>query len=201
MNFSFNSKDIVKSTSTSTAKLPVGIHPNCLLKTFEKGETPNGNQYIEFIWENEKLGASLNKRVWYPNMNNPMPRDGESDEQAVQRQINDAAGIFLHILETYMTSDEAAFNATSFEELIDVVIRKLTKKKADTVPVFLKVILDNKGYSAIPRFPRWTEKQVTDSTTLKFTKWEQENAMKPKESESDSPFLNSSSNGGDDVPF
>ena len=133
--------------------------------------------------------------------------DGETQEQAAQREVNGKLQHIQHALETFLPSNQTVITASSYKEFTETAIRRLLPAVKD-VPLRIKLLVDSKGqYVQFPRFTPYVEKQVEGQKSRLFiTEWEQANRMTKAEpsSETGSSIIggsNSSSESNDDLPF
>lgn len=210
MNQQFSTKQAKENLQANSkrTRLSPGIHTGVYLENVEITETVNGKPYMEFMFVKKETNEVAPKRVWFPS-DKPYIKDGEDENQAKQREVNEALGHIVTILECFVPSDEAEITAGSFKEFCEVAAGKIKGSSFEDTPVRLKLLYDAAGvFTEFPRFPNYIERDVPGTEIkLKFSKWELANRMTPSE-ESEAPKDNSSSilNGKtedktDDLPF
>ena len=191
MSNPFNTKQIKEVSKTNNrSKLGFGIHDDCVMSAVEVGVTSSGSQYIDLIFERPATNEWNNKRIWYPS-DDAKPRDGETQEEANNRDITQRLEHIVAVMDVYLTDKESEVQATTFDEFCQKAVRALGNKFVG-VPVRLKLTYDKDGiYSEFPRFPGYVERQIEGSPTrLKFSKWELENRCTPSDGpDSNSPGL------------
>ena len=188
------------------SKFGAGIQENAELTEVTLGETQSGKKFLDFIFTRKETQEFHNKRVWYPG-DTPRVRDGETEAQAAQREVNEALEHIISIVETYLPSDKAAIMANNFEDFCKKAQKKL-KGHFEGKKVRVKILYDQNGvYTQFAKFPPYVELQLEGQRSrLKISRWEQENRMTPADGPStDLPFTNSNDLGpvadADDLPF
>ena len=194
-------KETLKS-NTKRTRLKPGIHTGVYLEEAKVTETANGKPFLEFMFVKKDSNEIAPKRVWFPS-EKPYLREGETEEQAAQREINEALGHIVTILECYVSSDESEIVASSFAEFCDIAVQRIMASSFEELPVRLKLIYDSDGkFTAFPRFPNYIERDVVDKpVNLYFSKWELANRMTPAVEETMSAESNSSIVVSDELPF
>ncbi len=77
------------TTSNAGKKMPAGIHTNCNFTG-----TVVGDRYIDFNYSDNEQRIH-NKRVWFPQLERLLIQDGETAQEALQREELEA---FAHIV-------------------------------------------------------------------------------------------------------
>ena len=189
--------------SSKRAKMGMGIHSNCVLESVEIAKTKTGIDFMEFIFVKKEDNSFMNQRVWFPN-GNVKPYEGETKEEALQREINSKLAHIVKILKCFVSTEKGAeINAASFEEFCAVARDKILKTKFKDTPVYLKVTYDKDGiYTEFPRFPNYIQViKEGEPCKLKFSTWEKENRCTSAAitiPENDNPLANAND---DDLPF
>jgi len=170
---------IFKNDLASTAtKIPVGIHTNVAVTSVVKGDN-----YVDINFEDPE-GRKHNKRLWAPNGNYPVTKDGvtETTAQALTREEGARLAHIVKLLHIFLGEEGLAkFPALDYEPFVDRAIKELTPKLS-TKKVNVKLIYDSDGmYSVFGNFPDYIEEYVENQAPkLKYSKWELENRVTHK---------------------
>jgi hypothetical protein len=200
----YNTKSVndLIEDSTKRSKMGVGIHSNCNLESIEIAKTKANVDYMEFIFVKKEDNTFMNQRIWFPNPN-PKPFDGETPEQALEREIKSKLSHVVKILKTFVSEKDAEINANSFGEFCSIAKARIEKTNFKNQPVYLKVIYDKDGvFTQFPTFPNYIQKQVEgQECRIKMSAWELENRCTPakiNEAPKGSGTINAED---DDLPF
>jgi hypothetical protein len=202
MGFSFNSKAAKAEQKQRRERMTVGIQENAYLEKVELGvHEATSSKYMDIVYVRKDNDTESLKRMWWPS-DSPYQREGETKDQAIQREINDKIRTMSSILECYMSLEEAEINASSFDDYVSKFKARLDSKKFNEIPVRVKLIWDTAfEYPEISKYGNWVERQIQDvPTKLRYTKYEQENRLNPDKVEkpkSDSTILDDTK----DLPF
>lgn len=127
--------------------IPVGINENVTLKSAKLDKSPNGNSYLEIVFE--KDGATLSQTEWKPTKFDTM-----SDED-LQKKVDTQFSRMMQILLCFYTDEQLIFNGTTFEAFAKEVVDYLNN--ADKTKLLkVKVIYNNKGYTTLPNYAKYT---------------------------------------------
>jgi hypothetical protein len=185
MNQKFSSKKANEylKTNSKRSRIKPGIHTGVYLEDVKVTKTVNGKPFMEFIFYKKDSNEVAPKRVWFPS-EKPYIREGETEDQARQREVNENLSHILTILECYVSSDEAQIEAGSFQEFCEIAKTKLLASDYADIPVRLKLTYDADGiYTAFPKYPNYIERDIEEKPiSLYFSKWELENRMTPADS-------------------
>ena len=127
--------------------IPVGINENVTLKSAKLDKSPNGNSYLEIVFE--KDGATLSQTEWKPTKFDTM-----SDED-LQKKVDTQFSRMMQILLCFYTDEQFIFNGTTFEAFAKEVVDYLNN--ADKTKLLkVKVVYNNKGYTTLPNYAKYT---------------------------------------------
>lgn len=127
--------------------IPAGIQDNVALKSARVATSPNGNVYLEIVFE--KDGANLVQTEWKPTKSNTM-----TDEDLQRREDNQFSRI-MQILVCFYKDEELVFNSTTFEGWAEEVANYLNKADKSKL-VRAKIVFNNKGYTSLPTYAKYT---------------------------------------------
>lgn len=163
-----------------------GIHDGMKMTNIDISESKSGAKYTEFRFENEHGDYAL-QRVWNPNLDNLRVNEGETEQEAAQREVNGKLQHVQHVLDTYLPSNQSSIAAGSYTEFVDIAKRRLDPVIKD-VTLRIKLLMDADGqYVQFPRFTPYIEKQVEGQNSRLFiTDWEKTHRMTKAEVKSES---------------
>lgn len=176
MEFSSNNYD-QKKTGT---RFPVSSsNSNVTLSsvTYIKAEDCNSkNGAINFTFE--KDGAIINHKRFLPDLDNVQQRDGETLDQAKERSFKSFNAILQHI------GNKFTDNVTTGNNLIEYVKNwcGMMSKAVVGHKVYLKTILNNNGYTDLPKYPDFIQNMNSGECTLLYTDKEREANAQNEES-------------------
>jgi len=105
----------------------------------------------------------------------PLTRQSWHDDESFQKDIDAWNHRLQHIAEALdieLATFKAAVSAsTSLQTYAEAFINLLTPK-LDGRSFYLKVFSNTKGYSALPKYPRFLQKMSDGESTLAWSKWE-----------------------------
>ena len=134
------SKERAASISKSDIKyIPAGIIENVVLKSVKTEVSPNGNQFLEIVFE--KDGATLTHTEWKPTLGGFV-----TTEEQLQTKMDKQYSRMLQILNCYYKDEELDFNGESFEQFaqwITDMLNKVDKSKK----LRAKIVYNDKGYT------------------------------------------------------
>lgn len=196
------------STKTATTNnqefngsyMPVGINENVVLKTVDVLTSPNGKNYIEFIFEDSD-GKTASFTEWKNEKNMWIKTDED-----LQNRDNQQFGRILQVLGCFYKS-VPEFEGNSFVEMINWVKARLSEVDT-TSKLRLKVIYDKNGYTRVSNLGIFVEQMTTDESQIKLFKRDlTERPIKADEEPAKNPFGEATSvaginnKGADDLPF
>lgn len=196
------------STKTATTNnnefndsyMPVGINDNVTLKEVNVNKSPQGKDYLEFIFQNEE-GKTASFTEWKNEKNTWIKTDED-----LQNRDNKQFGRILQIVKCFKNDPE--FEGSSFVEMINWVKTTLTTiGEWDKTPLRLKVIYDKKGYTTVSKNGIYVEPMSTEESQIKL--WKNDLLERPIVADNESstdPLTQQSTpvtekNGADDLPF
>lgn len=134
-------------TKNDIKYIPAGIHENVALKGARVATSPNGNLFLEITLE--KDGATLPKTEWKPT------KFGDMTDDAVQKKEDNQFSRMMQILLCFYKDEELVFNSSTFEGWAEEVANYLNKADKSKL-VRVKVVYDNKGYTTLPSYAKYT---------------------------------------------
>ena len=196
------------STKTATTNnnefndsyMPVGINDNVTLKEVNVNKSPQGKDYLEFVFHDEE-GKTASFTEWKNEKNTWIKTDED-----LQNRDNKQFGRILQIVKCFKNDPE--FEGSSFVEMINWVKTTLTTiGEWDKTPLRLKVIYDKKGYTTVSKNGIYVEPMSTEESQIKL--WKNDLLERPIVADNESstdPLTQQSTpvtekNGADDLPF
>lgn len=196
------------STKTATTNnnefndsyMPVGINDNVTLKEVNVNKSPQGKDYLEFVFQNEE-GKTASFTEWKNEKNTWIKTDED-----LQNRDNKQFGRILQIVKCFKNDPE--FEGSSFVEMINWVKTTLTTiGEWDKTLLRLKVIYDKKGYTTVSKNGIYVEPMSTKESQIKL--WKNDLLERPIVADNESstdPLTQQSTpvtekNGADDLPF
>lgn len=196
------------STKTATTNnnefndsyMPVGINDNVTLKEVNVNKSPQGKDYLEFVFQNEE-GKMASFTEWKNEKNTWIKTDED-----LQNRDNKQFGRILQIVKCFKNDPE--FEGSSFVEMINWVKTTLTTiGEWDKTPLRLKVIYDKKGYTTVSKNGIYVEPMSIEESQIKL--WKNDLLERPIVADNESstdPLTQQSTpvtekNGADDLPF
>ena len=194
------------STNTATVAseftsnyMPVGINENVTLKEVNVNKTPNGRDFLEFIFENE-LGQTASMTEWKNEKNQWIVTDED-----LQKRDDQQFGRILQIIDA-VKGGHNDFEGSSFVEMINWV--KTCLNDGESNPVRLKVVYDKKGFTKVSTLGIFVESMGVQESQIKL--WKNDLLERPvvadKEPASDPLSMTAAPvteipTGADDLPF
>lgn len=196
------------STKTATTNnnefndsyMPVGINDNVTLKEVNVNKSPQGKDYLEFVFQDEE-GKTASFTEWKNEKNTWIKTDED-----LQNRDNKQFGRILQIVKCFKNDPE--FEGSSFVEMINWVKTTLTTiGEWDKTLLRLKVIYDKKGYTTVSKNGIYVEPMSTEESQIKL--WKNDLLERPIVADNESstdPLTQQSTpvtekNGTDDLPF
>lgn len=196
------------STKTATTNnnefndsyMPVGINDNVTLKEVNVNKSPQGKDYLEFVFQ-DKEGKTASFTEWKNEKNTWIKTDED-----LQNRDNKQFGRILQIVKCFKNDPE--FEGSSFVEMINWVKTTLTTiGEWDKTLLRLKVIYDKKGYTTVSKNGIYVEPMSTEESQIKL--WKNDLLERPIVADNESstdPLTQQSTpvtekNGADDLPF
>lgn len=196
------------STKTATTNnnefndsyMSVGINDNVTLKEVNVNKSPQGKDYLEFVFQDEE-GKTASFTEWKNEKNAWIKTDED-----LQNRDNKQFGRILQIVKCFKNDPE--FEGSSFVEMINWVKTTLTTiGEWDKTLLRLKVIYDKKGYTTVSKNGIYVEPMSTEESQIKL--WKNDLLERPIVADNESstdPLTQQSTpvtekNGADDLPF
>ena len=201
------------STKTATTNnnefnssyMPVGINENVNLSAVNVNKSPQGRDYIEFIFTNAE-GQTASFTEWKNEKNMWIKTDED-----LQRRDDQQFGRILQVINCFY-DETPEFEGENFYEMINWVKAKIDQFINSNLPkksLRLKVVYDKKGYTRVSSLGTFVEPMSTEQSQIKL--WKNDLLERPivadKEPATD-PFADVTINtsdtettGADDLPF
>lgn len=147
-----STKKNVDNINSKYAPFTVGVHTGVDLDSIEVATTTTGKPYLKlrFIQKEDRMAHT--HMIWYPS-GTATPRNGESNAQANEREVNSFLDQIVTLLMAFgYTDKEATISADNVESLGDIFVTKM-KQKIGKAKV--NVILQEKKDSEYVEFPRY----------------------------------------------
>lgn len=148
MYSSSRAKQIVKK---DVAFLTAGIHDNTYLTGVRYETSIQGNSFIEFKFE--KDGKIMTHTEWEPSKTTPR---GELSQEEFDLKLDNQYKRIEQILLCFYKEEELQFEDGNFKEFANWVIKMLNTDNVKQTPVRVKVVFNEKGYTTLPRYARYT---------------------------------------------
>lgn len=134
-------------TKNDIKYIPAGIQENVALKGARVATSPNGNVFLEITLE--KDGATLPRTEWKPT------KFGAMTDEDVQKKEDNQFSRMMQILLCFYKDEELIFNSSTFEGWAKEVADYLNKADKSKL-VRVKIVYDNKGYTTLPSYAKYT---------------------------------------------
>ena len=195
------------STNTATVAsefisnyMPVGINENITLKEVNVNKTPNGRDFLEFIFENEQ-GQTASMTEWKNEKNQWIVTDED-----LQKRDNQQFGRILQILDA-VKGGHNDFEGSSFVEMINWV--KAQFSDGDNNKLRLKVVYDKNGYTKVSNLGIFVESMGVAENESQIKLWKNDLLERPVQPDKEddplgtttAPVTADSNTGADDLPF
>lgn len=136
-----------KIEKNDTKYIPAGIQENVALKSARVTTSPQGNMFLEIVFE--KDGATLTQTEWKPT------KFGNMTEEDLQKKEDTQFSRMMQILLCFYKDEELIFNATSFADWAAEIADYLNKADKSKL-LRVKIIYNNKGYTTLPTYAKYT---------------------------------------------
>lgn len=134
-------------TKNDIKYIPAGIQENVALRSARVTTSPQGNLFLEIVFE--KDGATLIQTEWKPT------RFGNMTVEDVQKKEDNQFSRMMQILLCFYKDEELIFNSTTFEDWAKEISNYLNK--ADKTKLLrVKIVYNNKGYTTLPTYAKYT---------------------------------------------
>ena len=161
----------LRGNFNATPYLEAGIHENCEMDKVEYGKSDKGNEFLAFYFK-DPSNAIVSKTEWPVRV--PAPLEGLSPEQYAENtseekksyesmSMNQMARIkHICVDSGYLTNEEFTFEAATFQEFAETVVRLLGDKFKDK-KVRIKVIYDRNNFTSLPSYTRYVWIETMDT--------------------------------------
>lgn len=136
-----------KIEKNDTKYIPAGIQENVALKSARVTTSPQGNMFLEIVFE--KDGATLTQTEWKPT------KFGNMTEEDLQKKEDTQFSRMMQILLCFYKDEELIFNATSFADWAAEIASYLNKADKSKL-LRVKIVYNNKGYTTLPTYAKYT---------------------------------------------
>ena len=136
-----------KIEKNDTKYIPAGIQENVALKSARVTTSPQGNMFLEIVFE--KDGATLTQTEWKPT------KFGNMTEEDLQKKEDTQFSRMMQILLCFYKDEELVFNATSFADWAAEIADYLNKADKSKL-LRVKIVYNNKGYTTLPTYAKYT---------------------------------------------
>lgn len=146
--------------------MPVGINENVNLSAVNVLKSPQGKDYIEFVFTNS-AGQTATFTEWKNEKNMWIKTDED-----LQNRDNQQFGRILQVVNCFY-DETPEFEGNSFSEMINWVKAKLDQFINSNLPkkeLRLKVIYDNKGYTRVSNNGTFVEPMSVEQSQIKLWK-------------------------------
>lgn len=193
-------------TKNDVKFIPAGIHENVTLKSARVDKSPNGNSFIEIIFE--KDGATLTQTEWKPS------KFGDMTDEQVQKKEDTQFSRMMQILLCFYKDEELVFDGATFEDFSNTVVNYLNRADKSKL-LRVKIVYNDKGYTTLPAYAKYTfiePMALPEGKTSSIAELKIDNFVKPvvadKETTVDALKPTTTSTGGyaststgSDLPF
>ena len=198
------SKDRAAKISKNDVKfIPAGIIENVTLQSVKAEKSQNGNYFLEITFE--KDGATLPHTEWEPKMGNFV-----DSEEKLQQKVDNQYSRMLQILSCYYPDEMLNFSDESFKEFAEWIVTLLNAADK-TKKLRVKVVYNNKGYTTLPSYAKYTfiePMELPEGQTSKIAQLNIDQFVRPVVADEEKKEVNPLGNLGntttektDDLPF
>ena len=196
------------NTEFNSSYMPVGINENVNLTAVNVTKSPQGRDYIEFIFTN-KDGQTASFTEWKNEKNMWIKTDED-----LQRRDDQQFGRILQVMKCFYTDDLLNFEGENFVEMINWVKAKLDQTVNSNLPkvdLRLKVVYDKNGYTRVSSLGTYVEPMSVEQSQIKL--WKKDLLERPVVADNEAaadPFavgtpnsisVTETNTGADDLPF
>jgi hypothetical protein len=145
--------------------MPVGINDNTTLKEVNVKTSPQGNDFLEVVFQNEQ-GQEAKFTEWKNTKNQWITTDED-----LQKRDNAQFGRLCQLLDCYYPERPEA-ELSTFKEMIDWVKSKLDPMIPLKKGLRIKVVYDKKGFQTVSKLGLYVEPMTVsaDSSQIKLFK-------------------------------
>ena len=196
------------NTEFNSSYMPVGINENVTLNAVNVNKSPQGRDYIEFIFTNAE-GQTASFTEWKNEKNMWIKTDED-----LQRRDDQQFGRILQVMKCFYTDDLLNFEGESFVDMINWVKAKIDQTINSNLPkvnLRLKVVYDKNGYTRVSSLGTFVEPMSIEQSQIKL--WKKDLLERPVVADNEAatdPFAVGTTNstsvteintGADDLPF
>ena len=200
------------STKTATTNneefissyMPVGINENVTLKEVNVSKTPNGRDFLEIVFENDK-GQTASMTEWKNEKNQWIATDED-----LQRRDDAQFGRILQVMKAACDIADLEFEGSSFVEMINWVKEQLRPALTNNEGnhMRLKVVYDKKGFTKVSTLGVFIEPMSVTESQIKL--WKNDLLERPVVADTEpaaDPLsvvaapVTETQTGADDLPF
>jgi hypothetical protein len=192
------------NTEFNSSYMPVGINDNVNLTAVNVTKSPQGRDYIEFVFTN-KDGQTASFTEWKNEKNMWIKTDED-----LQRRDDQQFGRILQVMKCFYTDDLLNFEGESFVDMINWVKAKLDQHINSNLPkvdLRLKVVYDKNGYTRVSSLGTYVEPMSVEQSQIKL--WKKDLLERPIVADNETaadPFASTGTSvtettGADDLPF
>lgn len=192
------------NTEFNSSYMPVGINENVTLNAVNVMKSPQGRDYIEFVFTNAE-GQTASFTEWKNEKNMWIKTDED-----LQRRDDQQFGRILQIINCFY-NEVPEFEGENFVEMINWVKTTLDKvAEKDKQPLRLKVVYDKNGYTRVSSLGTFVEPMSIEQSQIKL--WKKDLLERPVVADNETaadPFAAptgastsvTETTGADDLPF
>ena len=192
------------NTEFNSSYMPVGINENVVLNAVNVNKSPQGRDYIEFIFTNAE-GQTASFTEWKNEKNMWIKTDED-----LQRRDDQQFGRILQVINCFC-QETPEFEGESFFDMINWVKTTLDQiAEKDKQPLRLKVVYDKKGYTKVSSLGTYVEPMSVEKSQIKL--WKNDLLERPIVADNETaadPFATpvgagtsvTETTGADDLPF
>ena len=192
------------NTEFNSSYMPVGINDNVNLTAVNVTKSPQGRDYIEFVFAN-KDGQTASFTEWKNEKNMWIKTDED-----LQRRDDQQFGRILQVMKCFYTDDLLNFEGESFVDMINWVKAKIDQTINSNLPkvdLRLKVVYDKNGYTRVSSLGTFVEPMSVEQSQIKL--WKKDLLERPIVADNETatdPFATTGTSvtettGADDLPF
>ena len=155
------------NTEFNSSYMPVGINENVTLNAVNVMKSPQGRDYIEFVFTNAE-GQTASFTEWKNEKNMWIKTDED-----LQRRDDQQFGRILQVINCFY-SETPEFEGSNFVEMINWVKSVLENVKEtaewNKYPLRLKVVYDKNGYTRVSSLGTFVEPMNIEQSQIKLWK-------------------------------
>lgn len=195
------------NTEFNSSYMPVGINENVTLNAVNVMKSPQGRDYIEFVFTNAE-GQTASFTEWKNEKNMWIKTDED-----LQRRDDQQFGRILQVINCFY-ENAPEFEGENFVEMINWVKTTLDNVKEtaewNKYPLRLKVVYDKNGYTRVSSLGTFVEPMSIEQSQIKL--WKKDLLERPVVADNETtadPFAApvgastsvTETTGADDLPF